>query len=186
MPGGRRVHIFGDRHDGSNRPFRKLRNGSGSTPRSSAGARRGCTLLSFQRPRCAPNGGTRRDDAPRRAEKRPLAGEAAPFPTWGSAKLFGSRTLLSRSASSATEEYSARQAESRSARRCLSRHGLASDPKALVAALSDLHDGAVEPVQRQVELVAADDLSPDPDSPLLDQPPCLAAAEAKLLREQGR
>jgi hypothetical protein len=50
MPGGRRVHILGDRHDGFRPVPREAERVGLSTPHGLL-ARRVCTLLSFQRPR---------------------------------------------------------------------------------------------------------------------------------------
>jgi hypothetical protein len=60
MPGGRRVHILGGRHDGSiNARPTLARDGSGSTHPQDRILRL-CTLLSFQRPRRLGDGTRRR------------------------------------------------------------------------------------------------------------------------------
>src|SRR5262245_22166997 len=58
--------------------------------------------------------------------------------------------------------------------------------QALEAALPDAQNGPVELRCRQVELGALEDAVVEPHSPLLDQPPPLAAAEAEVIGEQSR
>src|SRR5512133_1495548 len=60
------------------------------------------------------------------------------------------------------------------------------DPQALVAALSHLHDGAIELLGRDIQLSAVDHPAVDPHAALLDQAPRLAAAEPELVGEQRR
>jgi hypothetical protein len=181
---GRRVHIIGGRHDGSiARSARCAERVGLNTPR---GHLRPAGVHAAQFSKTAVRLG-RRDAPPRRprrAEKRPLAREAAPVPWGGIGMALGSRTLLSRSAWSATDEYSAADRHVVNAHGGPD-HGSRPDPQPPVAPLSDLKHRPVEPVHRQVELVCGDYPAVDPHSPLLDQPPRLAAAEAELLGKQG-
>src|SRR4051812_28865106 len=93
----------------------------------------------------------------------------------------GSGTLLSRSVSNATGEYSAAR------HRTQWRPGSsAAHPKPLMAPLSDLNHSSVELGGGHIEPVGRDDVAVDAHSPLLDQAPRLAAAEIELLGQQRR
>jgi hypothetical protein len=106
MPGGHRVHILGGRHDGLMARPALARNGSGSTPRAGR-CPAGMHAAQFSKTAVRLRAAGLAAATPKTAEKRPLAGEAAPVPATGSVWALGSRTLLSRSASSATAQYSA-------------------------------------------------------------------------------
>src|SRR5882724_12050388 len=98
----------------------------------------------------------RRDSPPEKRLKRQKKGLSPERPhrsrSSGSVWALDSRTLLSRSASSATEEYSAARHDAQCPRRAGELHRSALDAQSLVTPLANLHHGSIEAVDRQVEL----------------------------------
>ncbi len=110
MPGGHRVHILGGRHDGLMARPARTRNGSGSTPRTGL-VPAGMHAAQFSKTAVRLLAAGLAAATPKTGKKRASRQRGRTNPNCGSVWLLGSRTLLSRSVSSATEEYSAARHE---------------------------------------------------------------------------
>jgi hypothetical protein len=181
---GRRVHIIGGRHDGSiARSARCAERVGLNTPR---GHLRPAGVHAAQFSKTAVRLG-RRDTPPRRPrrQKKGLSPER-PHRSHGGESAWLSALGRSFQGPPGVRPTSiAPPTGTWSKPTVWPDHASRPDPQPPVAPLSDLKHRPVEPVHRQVELVCGDYPAVDPHSPLLDQPPRLAAAEAELLGKQG-
>ena len=155
MPGGHRVHILGGRHDGlMARPALNAERVGLNTPHGTVPA--GMHAAQFSKTAVRLRAAGLAAATPKTGRKKSLSPERPHQSQLRVGMALGSRTLLSRSASSATEEYSAARHEQSTPRpaqdthgpQAPQRHGSALDPQPLVAPLSDLHHSAVEAVER--------------------------------------